>query len=134
MKRSYLFDSHSLLTLFQQQDGHEKVVALLHRVRKDRLAKFISVINLGEIIYTVKRRFGNGYKLAAIAKIQQLNFDVLPASSELILAAAELKGERALSFADCIAAITAKNQGAAVVTGDPEFKEVEDLVEIHWIA
>ena len=38
-----------------------------------------------------------------------------------------------ISFADCFAVATALQFSAAVVTGDPEFKKVENFVEIVWV-
>lgn len=35
--------------------------------------------------------------------------------------------------ADCFAVATAIRERAAIVTGDPEFKKVEKLVEIEWL-
>jgi uncharacterized protein len=53
--------------------------------------------------------------------------------SQRVESAAELKARHALSYAECFAAATAIKHEAAVVTGDPEFKKVEDLVAIEWI-
>ena len=36
-------------------------------------------------------------------------------------------------FADCFALASALDRKAAIVTGDPEFKKVEHLVDIHWV-
>jgi len=39
----------------------------------------------------------------------------------------------AMSNADCFAAATAIREKAAIITGDPEFKQLEKEVEIEWI-
>ncbi len=38
-----------------------------------------------------------------------------------------------ISYADAFVVATALNKGATIVTGDPEFKNVEYMVPIHWI-
>jgi predicted nucleic acid-binding protein len=38
-----------------------------------------------------------------------------------------------LFYADAFAAATAIAQDAAIVTGDPEFAPLRDLVEIDWL-
>jgi predicted nucleic acid-binding protein len=38
-----------------------------------------------------------------------------------------------MSYADCFAAALAKERKAEVVTGDPEFKQIEPEVKVHWI-
>jgi ribonuclease VapC len=51
----------------------------------------------------------------------------------LIFQAAEYKAQYALSYADCFALASAVEHKAIFVTGDPEFKKVEHLVDIVWI-
>jgi len=51
----------------------------------------------------------------------------------LALAAAYIKGFHRLSYADCLAAALAQRLNGAVVTGDPEFKQIESLVTVEWL-
>lgn len=41
--------------------------------------------------------------------------------------------EYPISYADCFALASALEHSAILVTGDPEFKKVRDLIEILWI-
>jgi predicted nucleic acid-binding protein len=50
--------------------------------------------------------------------------------TKLVISAAKIKARYALSFADCFAVATAQGENAVVLTGDPEFKNVAELVEI----
>jgi ribonuclease VapC len=129
----FIFDSHALLKLFQKEKGYEKVVRLLEEIRKTGAIKYINAINLGEIIYSTKREFGDQKKLEVLASIERLNFTVLPVPGPLIFQAAEYKAEYSISFADCFALASAVEYKAVLVTGDPEFKKVEHLVEIVWL-
>jgi ribonuclease VapC len=133
LKRKYLFDSHALLRFFQAEPGHEKVMSLLEQIRKAGLQKYLSAINLGEIIYSTKREFGDQKKIEVLAHIERLNFTVLPVPNSLVFQAAEYKAEYSISYADCFALASAVEHGAAVVTGDLEFKKVERLVEVVWV-
>jgi len=47
--------------------------------------------------------------------------------------AAEFKARHTLSYADCFVASTARMYEACVVTGDPEFKQLEEEVAIEWL-
>jgi len=132
-KKAFLFDSHALLKLFQKEKGYEHVMRLLETIDKAGAAKFISVINLGEIIYATKREFGDQKKLEVLAAIERLNLTILPASNELVFQAAEYKAQYSISYADCFALASAVEHAAEVVTGDPEFKKVEHLVRVVWI-
>ncbi len=130
---AFIFDSHALLKLFQKEKGYEKVVQLLEEIQKTGAVKYLNAINLGEIIYTTKKDFGDQKKLEVLASIERLNFRILPIPNELIFQAAEYKAEYSISYADCFALASAVERKAVIVTGDPEFKKVEHLAEIHWI-
>jgi ribonuclease VapC len=131
--RPRVFDSHALLKLFQKEPGYEKVVRVLEEARKRGRTKYINAINLGEIIYATKREFGDQKKLEILANIERLNFTVLPAPNALIFKAAEYKAQYSISFADCFVLASALDNKAAIVTGDPDFKKIEDLVDIIWV-
>ena len=131
--RPFVFDSHALLKLFQKEKGYEKVVRLLGEIRQTGAIKYINAINLGEIIYSTKREFGDQKKLEVLASIERLDFTILPVPNSLIFQAAEYKAEYSMSFADCFAMASAIEHKAALVTGDPEFKKVGHLVEIIWL-
>lgn len=65
--------------------------------------------------------------------ISRLGIEILPATNDLVFRAAELKACFAMSYADCFAAASAVEHDATLVTGDPEFRQVEHLVKILWI-
>ncbi|MBS3906327.1 MAG: type II toxin-antitoxin system VapC family toxin [Syntrophaceae bacterium] len=132
-KRPYIFDSHALLKFFQKEKGYEKVVHLLQGIKKTGVPKYINAINLGKIIYSTKKEFGDQKKLEVLANIERLNFTILPIPNRLIFQAAEYKAQYALSYADCFVLASAVEHKAMLVTGDPEFKKVEHLVDIVWI-
>jgi len=133
LKGAYLFDSHALLKFFQAEAGHEKVLRLLEQIRKAGVQKYLSAINLGEIIYSTKRAFGDQKKIEVLAHIERLKFAVLPVPNSLVFQAAEYKAQFSIAYADCFALASAVEHRAAVVTGDPEFRKVEHLVEVVWV-
>ena len=131
--RPQVFDSHALLKLFQKEAGYEKVVRVLEESIRRKRTKYINAMNLGEIIYATKREFGDQKKLEVLANIERLNLTVLPVPNSLIFQAAEYKAEYSISYADCFVLASALDHEATIVTGDPEFKKVEHLVDIIWV-
>jgi predicted nucleic acid-binding protein len=131
-KGPFVFDSHALLKLFQKEKGYEKVVHLLEEIGKTGATKFLNVINLGEIIYSTKRDFGDQKKLEVLANIERLGFTILEVPKDLVFQAAEYKAQYSISYADCFALASAIEHKATIVTGDPEFQKVEQLVDILW--
>jgi len=132
-KGPFIFDSHALLKFFQKEKGYEKVVHLLEEIKKAGATKYINAVNLGEIIYSTKREFGDQKKLEVLANIERLNFNILTVSNSLIFQAAEYKAQYRISYADCFILASAIEHKAIIVTGDPEFKNVEHLVNIMWV-
>ncbi len=133
MKSELLFDSHALLAFFQNEDGAEVVYNILQKSKEKRMDRLICIINLGEIIYMTKKRFGDRKKIEILGRIHQLAFKVLPAPDSLVYQAAEIKADYPISYADCFAVACAQEHNATIVTGDPDFKNVEHLVKIEWI-
>ena len=68
-----------------------------------------------------------------LAAIEQLPIDMLPATREAVLAAAHIKANFHLADAGAFAAAGAQELGGIVLTGDPEFEAVEELVGVEWL-
>jgi len=130
---SILFDSFAMLRFFYQEPGADRVRELLKEAMQNEVPRLISAINVGEIIYIVQRRSGEKTKLQMLVKLKSLGFTILPCPNELIFKAAELKARFAMAYADAFAVASAIEHNATVVTGDPEFRQVEHLVKILWV-
>ena len=95
----------------------------------------MSVINLGEVYYRVGRERGLPLAEQALEWFGRQPVHIIDVGWKLTRAAAEIKSTYALSYADCFAASLARQLEAAVVTGDPEFEQLErdGIVEIEWL-
>ena len=121
------------MKLFQKEKGYEKVTHLLEKIGKEGSTAYLNIINLGEIIYSIKREWGDQKKIEALAHIERLGFTILPVSNSLVFQAAEYKAHYSISYADCFALASAVEHKATIVTGDPEFEKVTNLVDIFWV-
>jgi ribonuclease VapC len=130
---SFVLDSFALLRYLQKEPGNGPVKAILHDAMSGKARVMLNVINMGEIIYTVQRRFGQQAKLEVVKGITLLDIEILPAPNTLVYRAAELKAQFSMSYADTFVVASALEYGATAVTGDPEFRAVEHLVKILWI-
>lgn len=130
---NYLLDSFALLRFIQKEPGNEPVKAILENVQTGTACAMLNVITMGEIIYTVQRRFGLQFKLDVVMNISRLGIVILPATNDLVFRAAELKARFAMSYADTFAVASAIEHDATLVTGDPEFRQVEELVKVLWV-
>jgi len=76
---------------------------------------------------------GPAKTLDALRLLEQLPIELYPVDQPLVRAAAEIKSEHTLSYADAFCVATAQKLEATVLTGDPEFESIEHLVKIHWL-
>jgi len=132
-KKVFILDSYALLAYFQAEQGGLVVRDILKKARSGETSALLSVINLGEIYYTISRKLGRETARAVIEDISALPVDLIDAGKDRALAAAEVKAENPLSYADAYAVAAALEFDATVVTGDPEFKTVESHASVLWV-
>jgi predicted nucleic acid-binding protein len=93
---------------------------------------FLNVINLGEVFYIVSRRKGKKEARNVVQQIKLAPITIVAASERMVIEAAGVKMRYPVAYADAFAVATAKTTQSALLTGDPELKEVAG-VEIIWI-
>jgi len=130
---SYVLDSFAVLAYFQAEPSGPVVKDLLKRARADNILAFLSWINLGEIVYNVGRKLGDTAAAEILTDLFQLPIQLAEATPERILAAAQVKAHHAISYADAFAVALAQELEATLVTGDPEFKQIESLIPVLWL-
>ncbi len=131
MKTRKVLDAYALLAYLENESGHQKVRSLLDSGAHDL---FMNAINIGESFYIIARTRGlkqAEYFLSVI--LPSLPITVLENGFDDVIEAARLKAGRAVAFADCFAAATALREGAALVTGDPEFAKFGGTLQIDWL-
>jgi ribonuclease VapC len=133
LTKSILFDSFAILKYYQDEIGADKVEKLLRSAQRGLLKAFMSEINLGEVYYLTIRRAGLDPAKENLERLLNLPIKIISPSSDLILKAAEIKAQYAISYADCFAAATAEKLSASIITGDPEFKKIQHLVSVEWL-
>ena len=128
-----VLDSYSLIAYLENEDGAEKMIELFQAARDSGKTLLLSVVNWGEVYYITLRGAGRDRVEAVVHLLSTLPIQVIPADLELAQQAAEYKASRKMSYGDCFAAALAKLRKAELVTGDREFKQVEDEIKIQWI-
>lgn len=132
-KRNYVVDAFAILMYLQQGQGWQETGQLLRHWRRERRKAKLNWINWGEIYYSVWKGFGREKAQETMGLLAGFPLELEPVDFELVRAASELKAQHSLSFADAFCAATALRYNAIVLTGDPEFRSVEDLLDIHWL-
>jgi len=128
-----VLDAHALMVYFQKEPSYGTVRDLLAEARSANTRLLVASVNLGEVFYKTLKKWGQGRLREVELLIPRLPLEIIDADMALVREAALIKATRKMSYADCFAAALAKMRGGRVVTGDPEFHEVEGDIKILWI-
>lgn len=129
----FVLDSYAILAYLQDEPAASRIEKLLESASRQKSRLLFSLINLGELLYITERRGGIVKAQDALALIQQLAIEIVSADEQLVFAAAHIKANHPLSYADSFVVAVALQEGATILTGDPEFQAVEDLVKVEWL-
>ena len=131
--RSYVLDSFAVLAYLEGEASMATVTMRLRQAENEQCFIYLSIINLGEVLYITERERGINQARAVLAAVEQLPLELLPANRESVLAAAHVKASHPLSYADAFVVAVAQAKQAIILTGDPEFRTVEHLVSVEWL-
>jgi predicted nucleic acid-binding protein len=132
-----VLDAHALMVLFNDEPGADEVEKILRKAESGNPRLLMSVINWGEIYYSIMRGASQELADSKSHEIAGMRIELTPVDArdlELIRQAAVFKATKKMSYADCFAAALAKIKNAELITGDPDFRAVEDdLKKIRWL-
>ena len=129
----FVLDSHALLSYVFDEPGAAVVEESIAAAARGDCRGSISALNVGEACYIMERRRGREATATLLAALEGLPLRVVDADSRAILGAAHIKAQYPISFADAFVVALALEEGAAVLTGDPEFRRVQHLVTMRWL-
>ena len=134
MRGVKVLDSWALLAHFEGEKAGEKVRELLKEAAEDQKKLLISVINWGEVLYTVESRYGRAKRDETEHLMNQMHLEVVEIDKELTREAAHIKAGAKLPYADAFAASLALLRKAELVTGDKDFRSVQEKILIRWLS
>ena len=117
---AYILDSFAFIAYLEDEPAAQRIQKLLEDAKEKKCRLYISIINLGEILYSVERNNGLAKTHEALALIQSLPIEILPADNQTVLAAARIKANYPISYADAFVVVAAQNINGTIMTGDPE--------------
>ena len=129
----FILDSYALLAYLGGEPGQPRIKNALARAKDGKSRLLLCTINFGEVLYMTERRRGFSSAQNVQALIEHLPIEILEATRNLVLDAAHIKANHAMSYADAFIVAIAQREGGIILTGDPEFKTVEELVTLEWL-
>lgn len=133
MAKTYVLDSFAILALLNGEQGSDVVADVLKKTETNEVKTLMPWINVGEVAYIVERRSGAGQVYQVLGNLETTKIDFVDADRTLTLAAAHLKVQYPLSYADAFAAALTMLEKGILLTGDPEFRALEKELTIQWL-
>ena len=133
MKKKRLLDSFALIAFFGKEAGFDTVRALLREAEASGDPLLMNEINVGEMYYLTAKDRSPGKADEGLHILETLPVRIVGNTFSQVLDAARLKARFPISYADAFALASAIREEAVLVTGDPEFRAIGDLVEILWM-
>ena len=134
MQESVLvLDSFAVVALLEEQAAAATVAGLLEDAQANRRVLWMTTVNLGEVWYILARRKSEEVADQELARLLEIGILVADVDWVLTRRAARLKTKYRLAYADCFAAALAQQLRCKVVTGDPEFRQLEKEVKVQWL-
>jgi uncharacterized protein len=131
--RAVVLDSWAIIAFLEDEAAADKVANIIADAHEAEIPLLMSVVNAGEVWYIVARQTSVPDADTSIRQLRDLRIQFVDADWDLARAAGYFKSRNKMSFADCFAAALAKQRKAHLVTGDPEFKQVEQEITIDWL-
>jgi len=131
VKEKIVLDSFALLAYLGKECGFERVRRLL---AAEDVQLLMNDINVGEAYYIVARERDMTQADELVdAILPSLPIILVTNSLQEVIEASRIKAVYPLAYADCFAVATASRENARLITGDPEFKKVQGIIDIDWL-
>ncbi len=135
MRDPLVFDSYPIISFLRKEANYQAVKEILEEAFASRTRLVISSINQGEVYYIIFRSLGEDRAEQVLTWMSAMRFHLHPSTPERVLAAARIKARFPVSYADAFAIAAARELDCPVITGDPEFRQVEQagMVKVTWV-
>jgi ribonuclease VapC len=131
--KAYVLDTWAVIAYLEDEPSAVQIGELIATAHDEQIPVYMSVVNVGEVWYTIAREISEAEADTSIKELRDLRIQFQDVDWELTHEAARFKSLHRMSYADCYAAALAKLRMADLVTGDGEFRSVEDQVSIQWV-
>jgi uncharacterized protein len=125
--KMHVLDANALYRFLTGGPGAETVSRLFKEARDPDKPLRMSVINWGEVYYTIAKAEGLAETARIMDRVKLLPLSVLDADEAVTARAAQFKAGHGLPYADCFAAATATKDNILVTSAAKDFKKIPGL-------
>ena len=120
----FVLDSYALLAFFRDESGADAVEKLLNEAAEDKHELYLTSVNAGEVYYMSCRKDSVSKANQVWEAMKKFPLHFVVADMDISLAAAKIKANHKLSYADAFAAALTIQKKATLITGDNEFESL----------
>jgi predicted nucleic acid-binding protein len=131
--KAIVLDSWAVIAYLEGEAAARRVADHIADAHEQDVPLLMSVVNAGEVWYIIAREASVTDADRSITELKHLGIKFIDADWTLAHEAGGFKSKYKMSFADCFAAALAKHRNALLLTGDPEFKQLESQITIGWL-
>lgn len=131
--KAVVLDSWAVIAYLEDEEAAAKVADVIADSHDEQIPLLMTVVNAAEVWYIVARQTSAADADSSIKQLRDLGIQFIDADWGLAKEAGYFKSKNKMSLADAFAAALAKQRKAHLVTGDPEFKQIEKEVAISWL-
>jgi len=131
--KSIVLDSWAIMAYLEDETAGEHVGDVIADAQEQNVPLLMSIVNVGEVWYIIARETSPTAAENSITQLQHLGIEFVEANWVLAHEAARYKSKHRMAYADCFAAALTKQKDAVLLTGDPEFKQIEREIAIRWL-
>lgn len=129
-----VLDAWGVVAFLEGEEPHaENFENILIDAAERDLDLVMSVINLGEVWYSIARMYSEKEADHAIEQVRSVGIREISVDWGIVQVAAHFKARGRIAYADCFSLALGKIHKTSVVTGDTEFRQFDEEVEIEWI-
>jgi predicted nucleic acid-binding protein len=130
----FVLDSSAVLRYVDNEAGADRVDDLFNACVDGQADVCISAVQWGEVAGNLRKRLGALAQNRILESLMRLQPEIVPASAERAVRAAELRIDRRLAYADAFALeLAMESADRVLVTADHDFKAVADLAQIDFL-
>ena len=131
--KAFVMDTWAIIAYLEDEPSAQQIADLIASAHEEEIPVYMTVVNVGEVWYNIAREISEEDANNSVKELRDLRIQFANADWELTQEAARFKSQHKMSYADCYAAALAKEKKADLVTGDKEFKALENEIKIEWV-
>ena len=131
--KAVVLDSWAVIAYLEDEEPAARVADIIADSHEQQIPLLMTVVNAAEVWYIVARQTSAADADSSIKQLRDIGIQFIDADWGLAKEAGYFKSKNKMSLADAFAAALAKQRKGHLVTGDPEFKQIEKEVAINWL-